>query len=193
MPNDQWHRALRPVVAEAGVLVHPAADRRLATEHWLLATLPASSRDPARLDWEQHEVAMLPLGTLFSAVRIPGRLLTALTSSTHASAVDEFLSDALDGGPVICNPRFLRYYALVPASMPKTWREAVDDWRVLDVDCLGNGSYLGVPRVGNVERTRTPTPYWSVPMDSPATLCRPLRVARLIAAARHCMTTEPST
>ncbi|MEU0189439.1 hypothetical protein ABZ250_06185 [Streptomyces afghaniensis] len=33
--------------------------------------------------------------------------------------------------------------------------------------------------------------YWSVPMDSAAALCTPLTVARLIAAGRHCLDTEP--
>ena len=59
------------------VIVHPAADRRLAATHWLLSTLPAAGRDRARAEWEDTGVAFLPLGTLFSAVRIPGRLLRA--------------------------------------------------------------------------------------------------------------------
>ncbi|MFJ8465447.1 hypothetical protein [Streptomyces swartbergensis] len=74
--------------------------------------------------------------------------------------------------------------------MPRTWSQAVDDWRSLDVDCLGHGSYLGVPRVDAVECTRARAPDWSVPMGSAATLCRPLKVARLIAAGRHCMATK---
>ncbi|WP_436985069.1 hypothetical protein [Streptomyces sp. enrichment culture] len=175
-----------------GMLVHTPFDRRSAIAQWLLTALPASSRDHARLDWEQHGVALLPLGTLFSAVRIPGRLLTTLTGSNESSVLDDLLSHALGGGPVICDPRFFRHYALVPPSMPRTWREAVDDWRVLDVDCLGRGSHLGVPRVDTEERTRAPAPYWAVPMDSAAALCRPLAVARLIAAGRHCMAAEPT-
>ncbi|MFC9682584.1 hypothetical protein [Streptomyces sp. NPDC056948] len=167
------------------------AERALLLEHRLLATLPAPSRDRARLEWQQHHVAMLPLGILFSAVRIPGRLVVALTDSTEASELDEFMRHTLDDGPVICDPRHLRYYALVPASMPRRWRQAVDDWRPLDVECLGQGSYLGVPRADAVRYTPARATYWSVPMDSAATLCRPLKVARLIAAGRHCLTTEP--
>lgn len=182
---------MQPVLANPGMLVHTAAHRRSAIAHWLLSALPASSRDRARLDWQRYEVALLPLGTLFSAVRIPGRLLVTLAGSTESSALDDFLSHALDSGPVICNPRFLRYYVLVPASMPRTWREAVDDWRALDVDCLGHGSYLGVPSVDTVDRVPAHMPYWAVPMDSTAALCRPLAVARLIAAGRHCMSAEP--
>ncbi|MEU6915334.1 hypothetical protein [Streptomyces olindensis] len=138
-------------------------------------------------------MALLPLGTLFSAVRIPGRLVAALTGSAEFPELDEFMHEALDGGAVICDPQYFRYYVLVPAGMPRTWSQAVDDWRGADVDCLGLGSFLGVPKVDAQACIRTHTPYWSVPMDSPATLCRPLRVARLIAAARHCVTTEPSS
>ncbi|MFJ8465448.1 hypothetical protein [Streptomyces swartbergensis] len=108
MPSESSHRAPLPVAGEPGVLVHPTADRRLAAEHWLLATLPPSSRDRARLEWQQREVALLPFGTLFSAVRIPGHLVVALTGSTEASELDEFMGHALDGGPVICDPHHLR-------------------------------------------------------------------------------------
>ncbi|MET9869820.1 hypothetical protein ABZ322_06580 [Streptomyces sp. NPDC006129] len=117
--------------------------------------------------------------------------MVALTGSAEALDLDDFMQQALDGGPVICDPQFLRYYALVPAGMPRTWSQAVDDWRALDVDCLGLGSFLGVPRVDALVRTPARAPYWSVPMESDATLCRPLKAARLIAAARHCMSTEP--
>ncbi|WP_405505944.1 hypothetical protein [Streptomyces purpurascens] len=191
MNSDHSHPALRPIEAAPGVLIHPTADRRLASEHWLLATLPAPSRDRARLEWDQHQVTLLPLGTLFSAVRIPGRLLVALTGITEAPKLDQFLRETLDGGPVICDPRFRRYYALVPASMPRTWYQALDDWRAMDVDCLGRGSYLGVPRVDAVQWTRPRATYWSAPMDLPSALCSPVEVARLIAAGRHCMPAEP--
>ncbi|MFF5958487.1 hypothetical protein [Streptomyces luteogriseus] len=147
-----------------------------------MATLPASCRSRARQEWLQHDVTMLPLGALFSAVRIPGALIAALAGSAEPAQLDKFLCETLDGGPVICDPHFLRYYALVPASMPRTWRKALDDWRTQDVDCLGRGSYLGVPRPDAVEWSRPRATYWSVPMDSPAALCAPMDVARMIAA-----------
>lgn len=189
--RSQQEQALRPVAAAPGVLVHPAADRRLAAEHWLLATLPASARDRARLEWQQHEVAMLPLGGLFSAVRLPGALVAAVAGSAEPDRLDQFLRETLDGGPVICDPHFLRYYALVPASMPRTWHQALDDWRAVDVDCLGRNSYLGVPRLDAAGWPRPHASYWSVPMDSPAVLCPPMQVARLIAAAWSRMTPDP--
>ncbi|MFF9604894.1 hypothetical protein ACF1GY_21830 [Streptomyces sp. NPDC014684] len=95
---------------------------------------------------------------------------------------DQFLDEALDGGPVICDPRGHRYYALVPASMPRTWHQAAEEWRTREVDCLGRCVYLGVPRPDVDRPGAVSASYWSVPLASAATLCRPLTVARLIAA-----------
>ncbi|NUS29833.1 MAG: hypothetical protein HOV92_37225 [Streptomyces sp.] len=183
-------RALRPVEAGSGLLVHTTSDRRLATEHWLLSTLPEAGRDRARTEWQKCGAALLPLGTLFSAVRIPGRLIVSLLRTDDPERTDEFLDDALDSGPVICDPHGPRYYALVPASMPATWREAAAEWRALDVDCLGRDTYLGVPAVDAVTYDPAFHSYWSVPMSSAATLCAPLAVARLIAAAKPRLTQE---
>lgn len=190
--NDTMRqRALRPVEVGSGVLVHTSADRQLATEHWLLAAHPSPSQ--VREEWSQPGgVALLPLGTLFSAIRIPRRLVLSAAnveeSRDHVAEVmiDHFLFEALHGGPVICDLHQLRYYALVPAGMPTKWRQAAADWRPLGVDCLSRGTLLGVPNV----KAETPDPkrwqsYWAVPMDSPGELCEPLAVARLIAAGQR--------
>ena len=186
MTSEDSQRALRPVEPEPGVRVHTTADRNLAIEHWLLATRP--DRKLARQEWATHGVAMLPLGGLFSAVRIPNDLIQALAASDNQTDLDTFLEDALNGGPVICDPRHHRYYALVPATVPVTWKQAVDDWRAVGVDCLGRGAYLGVPRPNRTDfRGCTGGSYWSVPMRGMAMLCAPLTVARLIAAGTHQM------
>jgi len=177
-----------PGQLQPNVLVHPTADRRLAVEHWLLSTTPFTDR--ARREWRESGVAMLPLGGLMSAVRIPGKLLTALTQTTATlQDVDAFLAATLDG-PVICDPRAPWYYALVPGRVPSTWSRAVAEWREADVVCLGRDSYLAVPKVDAVPDPTVRDPHWSVPMESAGVLCEPLVVARLIAAARHAMT-EP--
>ncbi|MYR40641.1 hypothetical protein [Streptomyces sp. SID5910] len=165
-------------------------DRRSPVERWLLSAAPAPGQ--TRRDWARQGVALLPLGVLFSAVRIPGRLVQAVAGSASAQGVDDFLDEALDGGPVICDPRGPRYYALVPANVPATWRQAVDDWRrSADVDCLGRDTYLGVPRI---DRTgfdpHTFAGYWAVAISSPGRLCPPLTVARLIAAGVHLLPDE---
>ncbi|KMS77715.1 hypothetical protein ACH49_19715 [Streptomyces leeuwenhoekii] len=176
--------ALRPVRTEQGALVHTAAERRLAAEHWLLSAHPQPAH--ARAEWQANGVVLLPLGTLFSAIRIPGRLVQAVAASTKPEDIDAVLDEVLDRGPVICDPRGPRYYALVPASVPRTWAPAVDDWKVADVDCLDRGTYLGVPRLDAVQPRSGTATYWSVPMPSAGVVCSPLKVARLIAAGvRH--------
>lgn len=189
MGNEE--KALPPVETAPGVLVHPAADRRLATAHWLLSTLPAHGRNRARTEWAEMGVAMLPLGTLFSAVRIPGRLVRALTGPLTLTETDAVLADALRGGPVICDPHRPSYYALVPASMPRTWKDAATEWDEVDVVVLGRDTVLGVPRLDATEPNPALSSYWSVPMDSPGELCAGLAVARLIAAGRHVLDAEP--
>ncbi|MEU0744299.1 hypothetical protein [Streptomyces sp. NPDC006134] len=175
--------ALRPVRTGQGAHVHTAADRRLAAEHWLLSAHPMPRQ--GRGEWAEHRVTLLPLGTLFSAVRLPGRLVHMVADSTGPEDIDAVLDEVLDGGPVICDPHGPRYYALVPARMPRTWAQAADDWRGAGVECLGRGTYLGVPRLDAVEPTTGTAPYWSVPMSSAGILCAPLAVARLIAAGMH--------
>ncbi|MFF7290650.1 hypothetical protein [Streptomyces griseorubiginosus] len=180
--QNQGQPALRPALLDTGALVHTTADRRLATQHWLLSTCSPAGRDRARMEWQEHGVAMLPLGTLFSAVRLPGALVQALAASSDPEDIDAFLEEALKGGPVICDVSGRRYYALVPASVPRTYKQAIDEeWRPNDVEVLGRESYMGVPPVDAVEH-QPHASYWSVPMASAAELCGALDVARLIAA-----------
>lgn len=185
MTVEHTRRALRPVPAGPGIEVHPGADRRMAAEHWLASTHPRP--EEVRQAWTRSGLALLPLGTLLSAVRLPADLVLAVAGGRAPSPhLDSFLAEVLDGGPVICDPRGRRYYALVPASMPSTWHLAAEEWRADEVDCLGRHCYLGVPRLDLTEfDPDTYASYWSVPMDSAASLCAPLNVARLIAAAVH--------
>ncbi|MGC4916853.1 hypothetical protein [Streptomyces albogriseolus] len=184
-------RTLRPVEAGPGVLVHPTADRRMAAEQWLSAA-HMSAPAQARREWRNTGMTLLRLGGLFSAVRIPLRLALAPIGHERPSAeADEFLTYALEDGPVICEPAGRRYYALVPASMPATWHVAADEWRQDEVDCLGRGVYLGVPRLDRTSpRPGSVDSYWSVPMASMGSLCAPLAVARLIAAGKHALAEE---
>lgn len=185
MENLQSARAYQPVQTEPGVHVHPAEDQRSAAQDWLLSTLPEHAQDRARKQWTDHKVALLPLGGLFSAVRMPASLVLAVSGGrTPSGEVDQALAELLDGGPVICDPRRW-YYALVPASMPRTWHQAAAEWLAQEVDCLGRDSYLGVPRLDVTQYDPTTHSYWSVPMSPAATLCAPLAVARLIAAGYH--------
>lgn len=168
----------------SGTFAHPAGDRRQAVTQWLLATVPAEERGRVRWEWSEHGTAVLPLGALFSAVRIPGRLVHAVAGTDAHEAVDDLLAEALDDGPVIRDMRGSRYYALLPSSVPRTWRQAAEDWRTQGIGVLGRGSYLGVPRPDALTPGPSYAAYWSVPLRTPGTLCRPLAVARLIAVGR---------
>lgn len=179
MSSDHSQRPQRPVQIQPGVLVHPASDRRLAVEHWLLSTLPAEGHARARTEWAEQGVAMLPLGTLFTAIRIPGYLVFAVAGSEQPADIDAFLGAILHG-PVICAARQRCYYALTPASTPRTWREDADD-----VAVLGRDAYLGVPPVdATVPHPQAASAYWSVPMESAGMLCRSGLVGRMIGAGR---------
>lgn len=164
--------ALLPPSPEPGVLVHTAADRELATAHWLLAA--ADNHDEARRQWHKQGLTLLRCGTLFAAVRIPARLVHAAARSEDHAAVDAFLADALHGGPVICDPRGRHYYALVPASTATRWRHPL-------AECLGRDTYLGVPRLDALGlNAQAWASYWSVPMSSAADLCSPEAVSQLV-------------
>ncbi|MFE7113333.1 hypothetical protein ACFU98_44200 [Streptomyces sp. NPDC057575] len=52
------------------------------------------------------------------------------------------------------------------------------------VECLGSGSFLGVPRPQRTEPEQSRS-YWCVPMDGPGTLCSLDAVWKLIAYGRH--------
>lgn len=193
MTGDRDVKTSHPIAPTSEVLVHTSAARRLAAEHWLLSTLPTPDAVGwARMQWAEMGVAMLPLGGLIAAVRIPAHLVHALAHSHEQPTVDALLAEALHGGPVICT--LLgghRYYALVPGTMPTTWHGTVEGWRSLGVDCLGKDAYLGVPPVTRTEfDTGTWASYWSVPMASAGELCDPATLARLIAAGRQALAAQ---
>lgn len=182
---------LHLVPAQHDIIVHTSADRRLAVEHWLLSTLPGPGRERARMEWQDQECALLPLGTLFAAVRFPEHVVHAVARTDNPLMVDEFLAAALDDGPVIHDPQGRHFYALVPASTPERYSLAAKDWRQYGVEFLGRDSYLGVPKVdAEVLDSRTRASYWAVPMPSAAMLCEPLTITRLLAAATRRLDTE---
>lgn len=183
--------ARKPLQLVAGVTVHTAADRRLAVEHWLLATVGERGRDRARMEWDKHDIAVLPLGGLLAAVRIPERVVHTVAHTDHPGMVAEFLAAALDDGPVIHDQPGHRYYALVPPSMPERWSAAAPDWRSIGVDFLGRGAHLGIPQTSRelVDAEGRPC-YWAVPMSSPGMLCDQMAVGRMMAVAMRRLAPE---
>ncbi|MFD3978224.1 hypothetical protein ACFWR6_06525 [Streptomyces griseus] len=144
----------------------------MASGHWLLGA--AEDRDRAQDAWQVGGVAMLRCGGLFSAVRIPEARIHDAVLSRDRAEIDRSLAQRLEGGPVICDRFAGWYYALVPASVARRWETP-------DTVCLGVGSLLGVPEPETVEDSGHRI-YWSVPMDSPATLCHPSAVSGTITA-----------
>ncbi|MFJ3249035.1 hypothetical protein [Streptomyces sp. NPDC086782] len=158
-----------------------ARERRLAVSHWLLVA--ARDRDVARADWKAQGVALLALGGIFAAVRMPGELVRAAARAEDEKGVDAFLRRALEGGPV-CRARHSDwYYALVPGSTE--WRRPPSSQAFPSLDCLGRDCYLGVPAVDRTEPEGSV--YWCSPMDSPGELCDPRLVWVLVqlGQARH--------
>ncbi|MFE6337275.1 hypothetical protein ACFVOK_29285 [Streptomyces sp. NPDC057798] len=129
------------------------------------------------MEWRDQGLALLPLGTLFSAVRLPGPLVRALAASVDPEDIDAFLGEALKGGPVIHGPEGRRYYALVPPGTTL-------DWRAPAAACLGDGTYLGVPRTDLTElEAHASGSYWAVPFTRPGWLCKTADVLALVTVA----------
>lgn len=120
---------------------------------------------------------MLPCGSLFAAVRIPSDVIQAAAGSEDQDLVDQFLAEALMGGPVICDRYAALHYALVPASTAQRWD-------VPETICLGKGAELGVPRPGVAAADKTRV-YWSVPMGSAGELCSPAAVSQAVMVGRY--------
>lgn len=188
MPVDPPSRALRPVPYDTSV-------QRSACEEWLRSAHPTPSAAQGEWDGETG-VALLPLGTQFSAVRIPRWVVLSAIRLDEAGnhTLDQFLSEMLWGGPVICDQHGQRYYALVPADMPLRWHKAASDWARLGVEILGHDTHLGVPRLPAEDQIGpAPASYWAVPMRRPGEVCEPTGVARLIAAAARATTLSACT
>ncbi|MFI1226252.1 MULTISPECIES: hypothetical protein [unclassified Streptomyces] len=107
-------------------------------------------------------------------MRIPEARIQDVALSRDPDDIDRCLARRLEGGPVICDRFAGWYYALVPASVARSWTEP-------GTMCLGVGSMVGVPAPGTTGASGARI-YWSVPMDSPAMLCHPEAVAGTITA-----------
>ncbi|WP_240678199.1 hypothetical protein [Streptomyces griseoviridis] len=143
---------------------------------WLARAHPVPRQ--AHLEWSEQGVALLPLGRLFAAIRLPGELVYAAVGSADTDRVAAALRTRLKG-PVIHDRRVagVTYYSLI------NWGAGVIACmeRAEDAPCLGEGTYLGVPRI---DRQEPPGTYWVVPPRYDGDLCRPKDVRSLVAAGR---------
>ncbi|KUF13344.1 hypothetical protein [Streptomyces silvensis] len=136
---------------------------------WLARAHPSPRQ--AESEWANGGVAMLPLGKLFDAVRVPGQLIHAAVGSDDPHTVDEALSNWLRG-PVIRDTRIGSgsYYVLVPPD--SQWEGPAPRLR--------EGTYLTVPRIG---RQMSPVTSWAVPPPRRGQLCDPAHLAALLGTA----------
>ncbi|MFE7409487.1 hypothetical protein [Streptomyces laurentii] len=149
---------------------------------WLLSA--AANPRVARAEWERYDIAVLACGGVLSAVRVPGELVWAAAGTEDHAEADVFLTDWLDGGAVVMDRRASFYYFLVPALMGRLWKPK----GMRGVECLGPGSYLGVPLIDHtVPEGRA---YWAVEMDSPGALCWPDEVAALLQRGQTALGSE---
>lgn len=178
-PAEKVSRALD---ADGSVLVRTTPEHQMAIHAWLLSTLGGPGRERARVEWQELGVTVLPLGKHLSAVRIPGDLVRAAAQCDEASEVGACLAERLRG-PVIHDPGFDRYYALVPTSAGPVQSAPGTEY-------LSSGTYLGVPRSDYTELDKeTLASYWAVPMISPGALCT-LAAVREVALLSHILTSD---
>ena len=141
------------------------------TADWYAHCLP----DPAdaHAEWREYGVAILPLGEYFEAVRIPGRIALAAVDGGEGRVVDLSLALALEG-PVIHDSRGRNYYALVEPGTGRNWnpRHAVE--------CLGHGTHLGVPDIGQDRPAPGRPVYWAAVPGPNAFFCRPSALGLLV-------------
>ncbi|WP_051853106.1 hypothetical protein [Streptomyces aureocirculatus] len=144
------------------------SDRHLITE-WLARAHPVPRQADA--EWANHGVALLPLGVRFDALRVPAPRIHAAIGSDDRGTVGKALEGWLHG-PVVRDVRTGSglYYVLIAPDAP--WEGPAER--------LGQGIYLGVPRIDNEV---SPVTYWAVQPERPGHLCDPAHLAALLSTA----------
>lgn len=134
----------------------PVAETTAAAE-WLAAADP----DPehARAWLGSATIVMLPLGSLFEAVKV---------EDTHADALGV-------PGPIIRDGGGRCRFYLVPVGTRATWD-------VDGIECLGDTCYLTVPVPA---RTAGPGPFWEQAPDGTGTLVDPVALAAALTSSQE--------
>ncbi|GGR85769.1 hypothetical protein GCM10010252_25510 [Streptomyces aureoverticillatus] len=151
------------------------APDRGAIADWLARAHPRPREAVA--EWANRGVSLLPLGVRFDAVRVPAaRIHSAVCSEdpkTVAAALDDWLC-----GPVVRDlwASSGDYYVLVAPEAEWNGEE----------QRLGKGSFLVVPRIGNLSMIT----HWVVPPRYPGNLCSTARLRALLTLADVLRTVE---
>lgn len=159
-----------------------AADQYRLTTEWLARAHPVPQQ--AHAEWSQQGVALLPLGKLFAAVRLPGGLVHAAIGYERPELVAVALRRCLRG-PVIHDHRTAgqTYYALIQWHAGRVWDYGDT------APCLHGDVYLGVPRL---DREQPPGTFWVVRPRYDGDLCRPELVRELIDVGRRQLAADES-
>ncbi|MER5973003.1 hypothetical protein ABT112_25280 [Streptomyces sp. NPDC002055] len=128
-----------------------------AARRWLAAADP----DPVHADrwWDTMQVALLPVGQKWDAVRLGADDGIRITQRDDIT------------GPVIHDSYGRIAYVLVPRGTSATWQ-------VDGTECFGELCYLAVPAP---ERTEPPGPYWLQAPDGSGLLTDPATLAAALA------------
>ncbi|MGW3110571.1 hypothetical protein [Streptomyces sp. NPDC001091] len=154
-----------------------------AVSTWLAGAHPTPAR--VRTQWAEDEVALVPLGIRFAAIRIPADLMHAGIGSEHREDVADVARDVFRG-PVMIGARNiggLTYWAIVP------WRPGVYWPAMPETPYLGVGTHLSIPAVGCTE---PPGPHWIAPPRYAYDLCSRERVFDVVMRGRHIVERESS-
>lgn len=160
-------------------MAHPAAPTGCSVSYrspadWLAAADP--NPHGVKEGWlnDVGGIALVRLGTLFDAVRVPENLVHLVTGSDKPEAVRERLTTYLPGGAVLRAPSPGCYYCLVEPGTT-TW------WPSPAAECLGDGAYLGVPHPDR-STPNVVDSYWISPLSRPGGVCSAGSVLSLVAA-----------
>lgn len=154
-------------------------DTQQATEREIAEWLTREHPVPKQVwtEWATHGVALLPLGKRFAAVRMTTDVVHAAVDSGRSAEVAPALRELLSG-PIVYDRRVVgvTYYALIQRNTEFIWDHE-------DVaPCLGEGIYLGVPRI---DRREPPGTYWVTAPRYPGDLCTSQAVAALVEAGQR--------
>lgn len=139
---------------------------------WLLRG--HSSPPQAWAEWEDHNLAMLPLGKQFAAVRLRGELVHAAMGTDDPQRFAAPLGELVDG-PVIHDRTACVFYALVHSEAGKHWRHR--ERAVFMCSDEEITVFLGVP---SLDRTYPPGNYWVVAPRFDGDLCDMTALAALV-------------
>ncbi len=138
-----------------------------AIRTWLAGAHPVPRQ--AEAEWADSGLALLPLGTLFDAIRVPGELIHRVMGSDDSATAGKTLDDWLHG-PVIRDTRTGSgfYYVLIATDAP---------WDGPGIR-LSTGTYLSVPRLS---RQVSAVTFWAVLPPRRGRLCDPAHLDALLA------------